>query len=50
MHMPLVMEGNVLPALIRMLPVELLPDEPWQLPLGSLPQLPDAAIDDAAVD
>ena len=50
MHMPLVMEGNVLPALIRLLPVELLPDEPWQLPLGSLPPLPDAAIDDAAVD
>jgi hypothetical protein len=42
-HMPLVMEGIVLPSLIRLLPVELLADEPWQLPLGSLPALPDAS-------
>jgi hypothetical protein len=31
-HMPLVTEGNVLPALLRLLPVELLGDEPWQQP------------------
>jgi hypothetical protein len=50
MHMPLVLEGNLLPALIRLLPVELLSDEPWQVPLGSLPQLPDAAVEDAGTD
>lgn len=44
-HMPLVAEGIVLPFLLRLLPVELLADEPWQLPLGSLPPLPDAAVD-----
>jgi hypothetical protein len=44
-HMPLVTEGYVLPALLRLLPVELLGDEPWQQPLGSLPIPPDAAID-----
>jgi hypothetical protein len=44
-HMPLVMEGNVLPAVLRLLPVELLGDEPWQQPLGSLPIPPDAAVD-----
>ena len=50
-HMPLVTEGIVLPALLRLLPVELLPDAPWQLPLGSLPALVDAAVPvDAAVD
>lgn len=50
-HMPLVTEGIVLPALLRLLPVELLPDTPWQLPLGSLPALVDAAVPvDAAVD
>jgi hypothetical protein len=49
-HMPLVTEGIVLPSLLRLLPVELLPDEPWQLPLGSLPPLPDARIDDAQAD
>lgn len=48
-HMALVMEGRALPALLRLLPVELLAEQPWQLPLGSLPPLPDAAID-AAVD
>jgi hypothetical protein len=41
-HMPLVTDGIVLPSLLRLLPVELLADEPWQLPLGSLPPLPDA--------
>jgi hypothetical protein len=50
MHMPLVMEGIVLPSLLRLLPVELLGDEPWQEPLGSLPMLPDAAVDDAGRD
>jgi hypothetical protein len=50
MHMPLVVEGIVLPSLLRLLPVELLPDQPWRLPLGSLPALPDAAPDDAAGD
>ncbi len=50
-HMPLVTEGIVLPSLLRLLPVERLADEPWQLPLGSLPPLPDAApAGDAAVD
>ncbi len=48
-HMPLVTEGIALPSLLRLLPIELLGDEPWRLPLGSLPPLPDAAID-AAVD
>jgi hypothetical protein len=45
MHMPLVMEGVVLPSVLRLLPVPLLADEPWQLPLGSLPSLADAGID-----
>ncbi len=44
-HMPLVTEGIVLPSLLRLLPIERLADEPWQLPLGSLPPLPDAAVD-----
>jgi hypothetical protein len=48
LHMPLITEGIVLPSLLRLLPVELLPDEPWQLPLGALPPMPDARIDDAA--
>lgn len=50
-HMPLVSEGVALPALLRLLPVELLAEQPWQLPLGSLPPLPDAgtAPGDAAV-
>jgi hypothetical protein len=34
MHMPLVTDGIVLPALLRLLPVPLLADEPWQVPLG----------------
>jgi hypothetical protein len=45
MHMPLVMDGIVLPALLRLLPVELLADEPWKQPLGGLPLQPDASID-----
>jgi hypothetical protein len=51
-HMPLVTEGIVLPALLRLLPVEQLADQPWRLPLGSLPPLPDAAVipADAALD
>ncbi|HET7502543.1 MAG TPA: hypothetical protein VFK02_16095 [Kofleriaceae bacterium] len=50
MHMPLVTEGIVLPSLLRLLPIELLADEPWQLPLGSLPPMPDASIDDGATN
>ena len=53
-HMPLVMDGIVLPSVLRLLPVELLGNEPWQTPLGALPPQPDAAIDapsnDAASD
>jgi hypothetical protein len=53
-HMPLVMDGIVLPSVLRLLPVELLGNEPWQTPLGALPPQPDAAIDapsnDAATD
>jgi hypothetical protein len=49
MHMPLVTEGIVLPSLLHLLPVERLADLPWKLPLGSLPPLPDAAVD-AAID
>lgn len=53
-HMPLVTEGIVLPSLLRLLPVELLADQPWRLPLGSLPPLPDASVtpttEDAAGD
>jgi hypothetical protein len=49
-HMPLVTEGIVLPSLLRLLPVELLADEPWQLPLGSLPSLVDASVEDAATN
>ena len=44
-HMPLVTEGIVLPSLLRLLPVEVLADEPWQLPLGAIPPLPDAPSD-----
>jgi len=52
-HMPLVKEGIALPSLLRLLPVELLADQPWRLPLGSIPALPDASttpITDGAVD
>jgi hypothetical protein len=49
MHMPLVTDAILLPALLRLLPVELLADEPWHQPLAGLPAPPDAAItfDDA---
>lgn len=43
-HMALVTEGIALPSLLRLLPVELLADAPWRLPLGSLPPMPDAAV------
>ncbi|MEO7736137.1 MAG: hypothetical protein ABIY55_34585 [Kofleriaceae bacterium] len=46
LHMPLITEGIVLPSLLRLLPVELLADEPWQLPIGSLAPLLDAGVDD----
>jgi hypothetical protein len=46
MHMPLVTDGIVMPALLRLLPVELLADEPWRTPLGQLPPAPiDAGVD-----
>jgi hypothetical protein len=45
MHMPLIMDGIVLPGVLRLLPVPLLGDEPWQLPLGALPSLADAGVD-----
>ena len=47
-HMPLVTDGIVLPSVLRLLPVELLGDEPWKQPLGALPPQPDAAIDAAS--
>ena len=43
-HMPLVTEGIVLPSVLRLLPVELLGDEPWREPPGAMPPRPDAAI------
>lgn len=48
-HMALVMEGIVMPAVMRLLPVERLADGPWKLPMGPLTPEPDAAIvsDDA---
>jgi hypothetical protein len=45
-----VTEGIVLPSLLRLLAVERLADEPWQLPLGALPGLPDASIEDSATN
>jgi hypothetical protein len=47
-HMPLVTDGMVLPAVLRLLPVPLLGDEPWKQPLGALPVPPDAPIDTPA--
>ena len=44
-HMPLILDGIVLPSVLKLLPVERLPALPWKLPLGSLPPLPDAAVD-----
>ena len=49
-HMQLVMDGIVLPSVLRILPIERLAEQPWQLPLGSLPALPDAGPDDAVAD
>jgi hypothetical protein len=46
-HMPLVTDGIVLPSVLRLLPVELLADAPWQHPLGALPPAGPA---DAGVD
>ena len=43
-HMPLVTAGIVLPSVLRLLPVELLADEPWQHPLGALPPRADASV------
>ena len=49
-HMELVNAGIALPSILRILPIERLPEQPWQLPLGSLPPLPDAAPDDSTTD
>ncbi len=38
-HMPLVQGGVALPMILRLLPVEILADAPWQHPLGELPPL-----------
>ncbi|HTJ41861.1 MAG TPA: hypothetical protein VL463_07175 [Kofleriaceae bacterium] len=46
-HMTLVTGGIALPALIRAMPLETLPDSPWQVQLGDLPR-PDAALDGGA--
>jgi hypothetical protein len=43
--MRLVTDGIVLPSVLRLLPVELLAEQPWAHPLGAMPPLPDAAID-----
>lgn len=50
-HMPLVTDGIVLPSVLRLLPVELLGDLPWQHPLGALPAPPaPPAAPAAAID
>lgn len=52
-HFPLVRDGLALPALLRLLPVELLASAPWREPLGSIPPLPDASttpLTDGGVD
>lgn len=41
-HMPLVTAGRAIPRLVRLAPVELLPDAPWQVPLGLPPLTVDA--------
>jgi hypothetical protein len=43
-HMPIVTGGIALPSLVRAMPLEALPDAPWQVQLGDLPE-PDAAVD-----
>ncbi len=40
-HMPLVTDGLGLPFVLRLIPTEILPDAPWDQPLG-LPPAPDA--------
>lgn len=50
MHMPLVMDGIVLPSVLRLLPVELLADEPWRQKLGDLPGSPDMPLPPAPAD
>ncbi len=50
MHMALVTEGIVLPSVLRMLPVELLADQPWKLPLGLPVAAPDAGLEAAPTD
>ncbi|MEZ4400353.1 MAG: hypothetical protein R3B06_10065 [Kofleriaceae bacterium] len=45
-HMPLATDGRMIPALLRLAPIERLPDGPWRAPLG-LPPL-DAGVDGAA--
>lgn len=49
-HMALVNEGVALPSILRQLPVARLASLPWQLPLGSLPPLPDAGVGDAVTN
>lgn len=44
-HMQLVNAGVALPSVLRLLPVEVLGDGPWQAPLGTLPPLMDAGGD-----
>jgi hypothetical protein len=39
-HMQMVTGGVVIPRVLRLLPVEILPDSPWAHPLGDLPPLP----------
>jgi hypothetical protein len=36
-HMQIVTGGVVIPRVLRLLPVEILPDSPWAHPLGDLP-------------
>ncbi|HEY5920686.1 MAG TPA: hypothetical protein VIV11_03405 [Kofleriaceae bacterium] len=49
-HMPLVTDGIVLPAVLRLLPIELLADAPWQHALGGMPARPDAGTDAGPAD
>ncbi len=46
-HMQLVTGGVVIPEILRLLPVEILADAPWDAPLGDLPPLSDDAAEDA---
>jgi hypothetical protein len=38
-HMDLVTKGTVIPMVLRLLPVEILADAPWDAPIGDLPAL-----------